>query len=124
MGSLRALHFVTVYQLAMVAALTLGSLWLWPAAALAVLVGGAFGTLNFWALRLLVQRTLEGGERKRKVVYAILLGSKLVVALAVMAGLMLVLRIDPLGFALGLSSMFLAVAAAVGHVALVKTPQT
>lgn len=123
MGSLRVLHLVTVYQFATVAAFALGSLWLWPAGALAVSLGGVFGILNFWALRVLVQRTLAGGERKRKVVYAIVLGSKLVVALAVMASVVLVLRVDPLGFALGLSSMFLAIAAAVGHVTLARAPQ-
>lgn len=124
MFTTRVLTLVTQYQLG--ATIVAGALtvWLWPAGALAVFVGGAFATLNFWGLRVLVERTLSAAGR-HKIVYGLLLAIKLALALGVMAGLLLVLRLHPLAFALGLAASSVAgLGLGIGHVFVTQKAPT
>lgn len=103
----RVLTLVTLYQLGATLVVGVLTAWLWSAGALAVFVGGAFATVNFWGLRVLVERTLKAAG-KHKIVYALMLAFKLALALGVMAGLLIVLRLHPLAFALGLAASSVA----------------
>ena len=121
MWNARLLGLVTLYQLATVLVLSAATFWLWRAGALAVFLGGGFGALNFWGLRLLAERTFDGG--KPKVLYAVLLAFKMVLALAVMAGLLIILKLHPLAFGVGLSALFFGVTFAMAHVRATQKPQ-
>ena len=119
----RVLTLVTWYQLAAVAAGSALSLWLWPTHVVGFLLGGAFATLNFWGLRILVERT-AAVKGRRKGIYGLLLAFRMVLALALMAVLLLVFRVHPLEFALGLASTFVGVTLAMSHVAFTHKAPT
>ncbi len=119
----RALSLVTAYQLACAALAAVLTFWLWRPATVAVLVGGGFGTLNFWGLRLLAERALMG-EGKHKLLWGLLLAMKLALALALLAALLVVLRLPPLGFALGLSTMIVGMMLAMAHVIVIPKAPT
>ncbi len=120
MTTLRALSLVTAYQLACAALAAVLTFWLWRAATVAVLAGGGLGALNFWGLRLLAERALMG-RGKHRLLWGLLLAVKLALVLAVVAALVIFLRLPPLGFALGLSTMIVGMMLAMAHV--IATPK-
>jgi hypothetical protein len=103
------------YQLAAVAVLGAVTLALWPAIAPGTVAGGIVMAANFWFLRTMATRIFTGPADRAKAVYAVLLGMKLVLALAAIAVLVLLLELDPVGLALGLSTLFIGVGAATVH---------
>ncbi len=114
MVSWRILNLVSIYQMAALALVSAVAYFASPTHTLAVFIGGAFGTVNFWALRHLVQAGFgRGGQHK--MLYIVFLGFKMVTALAVMAGLLIILKLHPLAFATGLSTMFVGLMVAVMH---------
>ncbi len=121
MVSPRMLTRASWYQAASTAALTLLGLWLWPHQALAIFAGGALMTSNFVAMRVLLLRALAG--RKRKLAYGIALASKFAVVLGALAVLVLVLEIDPVGIAIGMSSLFIGIGLAAAHGAFDTEPE-
>ncbi len=119
----RTLGLVTLYQLACAVLAAVLTFLLWRPGAVGVLLGGGFGTLNFWGLRLLAERALLG-EGKHKLLWGLLLAVKLALALALMAALLIVLRVHPLAFALGLSTMIIGMMLALAHVILTPKAPT
>jgi hypothetical protein len=109
------------YQAASTAVFALLSLWLWPALALAIGVGGALMTANFWAMRVFLARALAGSNRR--LAYGIALSVKFVVVLGLLAVLVLVLQIDPIGIAIGMMSLFVGIGLAVAHGAFDSEPE-
>lgn len=110
----RILDIAIRYQLAAATAASLLSLVFWHDGALGVLSGGALMAGNFWFLKSLMGQLLVGSTRSRAV-YAVMLGLKLAVALAAMAFLVLVVRVHPLGLALGMATMFAGLGLGVAH---------
>ena len=113
MVSPRMLTRASWYMAASAVALTLLGLWLWPHQALAIFAGGALMTSNFVAMRFLLVRALQG--KKRKLAYGLALAVKFAVVLGIMAILVLVFEIDPMGIAIGMSSMFIGIGLATAH---------
>lgn len=113
MVSPRMLTRASWYQAASTVALTLLGLWLWPHLAIAIFAGGLLMTSNFAAMRFLLVRALKG--KKRKLAYGIALSSKFAVVLGALALLVLVFDIDPMGIAIGMSSLFIGIGLATAH---------
>jgi len=113
MATLRSLTLITWYQAGAVLLASLASLAWSPTRALAALVGGALMTANFWALRVLAARALLGA--RPKLAAGIALVAKFAVIAGAMAVCILVLHLDLLGFAIGMSSLFIGIAAATVH---------
>jgi hypothetical protein len=113
MVSPRMLNRASWYQAASTVALTLLGLWLWPHLAIAIFAGGLLMTSNFVAMRYLLVRALQA--KKRKLAYGIALSSKFAVVLGVMALLVLYFEIDPMGMAIGMSSLFFGIGLATAH---------
>jgi hypothetical protein len=113
MLSLRLLRLASTYQLLSTALVGLGVALVWPDKATAVVAGGLVMSVNFWALRTLVHKTLTPGAGRA--FYALALGLKLVAVFAVLAFLILGLRLDPVGVMAGLCTLFLGLFPAVLH---------
>ena len=113
MPSPRYLTWVTRYQAATVILLTGACFVFWPDRALALLSGGVLMTANFWALRFFAARALLG--ERPKLASGLVLVLKFVAVSALMAVCLLVLKLDVLGFALGLASLFVGIALATLH---------
>jgi len=119
MATLRNLTLTSWYQAAAVAVMTLAFLALSPSRALAVLVGGTIMVANFLALRYFAAKALLGS--KPKLAAGVALVVKLVVVAGLMAFCILVVKLDVLGFAVGMSSLFIGVLLAMVHLAF--TPE-
>jgi len=113
----RALILTTWYQIPVLALASLASAYLWPEGALAILVGGLLMGGNFWAIRVLVAKVFTA--EKPKTSYAILLAGKFVLVMALIPLLLWALELDPLGFAVGLATVFAGVGLSVVHTHLV-----
>lgn len=114
----RILHLISRYNFLAVVVATLGAAWLWPSGALGVAVGGIFAGGNFAATCMLARRSFLP-EQRRQVVYALGLAVKMVVALAVLAVLVHVLRLHPLAIATGLATLLIGIVLAGVHLSLV-----
>ncbi len=113
MVSKRVLVLASAYQLGAALVGWLLSLWLWPELMSAVLFGGLLMTLNFWALRYFADKAMGGSQPK--VAYALLLGFKLVATMGLLTLAILVLRLDAVGIAGGLSTLFVGIGLATAH---------
>jgi hypothetical protein len=113
MATLRNLTLTSWYQAATVIFMTLVSLLLSPTRSLAVLTGGTIMVLNFLALRFFAARALLGA--KPKLAAAMALIAKLFIVAGLMAFCILVMKLDVLGFAVGMSSLFVGVFLAMIH---------
>jgi len=104
MNATPILRRVSLYQLASLSAVAILALVFRPQALLSLLAGGLLMAVNFWLLRALGQKAFSGARAKMG--YALLLAVKMVVVLGLMAFFVLVLRVDPLAFAVGLATLF------------------
>ena len=121
-SSVRLLLRVSIYQIAAVLVMSLASLWLWPNRAIAVLSGGGLMALSFWALRFFAAGALT--QKRAKLAYGIGLAIKLVVVMALVALFILVLKLDVLGFAIGMSSLFFGIGLATLHEIVSRAPES
>jgi hypothetical protein len=113
MNDPRLLRLANLYQLVaagLLAALMLATI---PAYALPVLAGGLLMAANFYFLRMLVSRTLQPGGMRA--LYAIGLMLKFFAVMGIMAALLLGAKLDPVGFAIGLGSLFAGIMLAMVH---------
>lgn len=113
------LHIAGNYQLGAVAVLSAASLAWWPQGAVGVVAGGLLMAANFWLLKLLANRLTANGPNGTKIVYGLMLASKMVVVLGIMAALVLVFEVHPIGIAVGMASMFIAVGLSAAHMIFV-----
>ena len=113
MATPHMLHLTGRYQLGVLAILVPFALWQAPRFGLGVLLGGLLMALNFLLLRHLAARTFAGD--RRRLLYAVALAVKLVAVMAVMAFVVLVVRVEPAGLATGLATLFLGLGAAMLH---------
>lgn len=113
MASFRLLRLASLYQLAGLAALLPVVAFVWPRGMGGVLLGGLLMAANFWLLRFLLARAFGGSQPK--VAYALALGFKLVLVLGLMAVLVLVVRVDAIGLAAGLATLFVGIMGATVH---------
>jgi small-conductance mechanosensitive channel len=113
MVSLRVLTLAGIYQGASAVVFWALSLWLLPQRHVAVLVGGGLMALNFVALRWLGTRAMNA--ENRKLAYGLALAFKLIAIMGLMAVLVLVIRIDAIGLALGLSTLFVGIGLGTAH---------
>ncbi len=120
MVSKRVLVLASAYQLGATVGAGLLSLWLWPEGMTAVLFGGLLMTLNFWALRFFAAKAMGGSQPK--VAYALLLAFKLVATMGLLALAILLLHLDAIGVALGLSTLFVGIGFAVAHQSFSQPP--
>ena len=118
----KMLQTASHYQLVSVGFLALASAALWPAGALGVLAGGLLMAGNFWFLKTMVHRVFDGPADKAKAVYAVLLAFKFVAALGLLALLILVLEVHPIGVAVGMASLFVGIGLGLVHHALKPPP--
>ena len=116
MISERILSLTSLYQLGVLALLSLVGLVLWPSHLAGICGGGGLMALNFWGLRYLMKRIM--GDGSARVFWAMLLASKTVLVMALLALWMLVVGMDAFGVALGLSTLFFGIGLAVTHQAL------
>jgi hypothetical protein len=110
MNSTQILRRVSWYQMASLAVLALGALVFRPHALPPLFAGGLLMALNFWLLRTLTRKAFS--SPKPKIAYALLLAIKMVAVLGVMAFLILVVRLSPIPFALGLATLFVGLGVA------------
>ena len=122
MNDPRLLRLANLYQLVSAGVLAVVMVFAVPAWALATFIGGVVMAANFWAIRLLVARTLQPGGMRA--LYAVGLMIKFFLVMGVMAALLLGLKLDPVGFALGLASLLTGVMMAMAHQALLLKPST
>ena len=113
MISTRTLGVANMYQLAALAAVSLIALWLRPEAVASILEGGLVMAVNLAAARFLATRALGSGSAR--MVYLLGLALKFVVLLGLVTVIMTQLQPDFLAFMLGLSTLFVGMAAAVLH---------
>jgi len=104
------LRRVSLCQIAALVVLALATLAFRPAALAPLVAGGVLVALNFWLLVVLGHKAFSG--KKRGVAYA-LLATKTAAMLGLMAVFVLVLRLDPVPFAVGLATLFVGLAGAV-----------
>ena len=120
MNDPRLLRLANVYQLvsaavvAGVMALTIRSY------AIPVLAGGVLMAANFYSLRMLIMKTLQPGGLRA--LYAVGLMIKFFAVMGIMAALLLGLKLDPVGFAIGLSSLLTGLMCAMAHHSLLAQP--
>ena len=114
----RVLYIAGKYQLGAVVALSAASLAWWPQGAVGVLTGGLLMAANFWMLRVLAFRLAQNGPDGKKIVYGLMLASKMVVVLGIMALLVLVFEIHPVAIAVGMASLFVAICLSAAHMIL------
>ncbi len=122
MNDPRLLRLANLYQLVSAGVLAVVMVFVAPHLALAVFLGGSVMAANFYAIRLLVSRTLQPGGMRA--LYAVGLMFKFFLVMGVMAALLLGLKLDPVGFAIGLGSLLSGTMMAMTHQALLVKPST
>lgn len=80
-------------------------------------VGGLYAVLNWLAMRWLGKRLMVANDRGR-LLWATLLGAKMVIAMLVVWGIMSTGVVDPVGFLIGLGGLVLGILGATFHAAL------
>ena len=120
----RMLNIASIYQVACVAILALGSLFLWPEGALGVLAGGLVMAGNFWFLKTMMARLMSSTENRGKLIYAIALATKFVGVFAILGLLIVVFEVNALGIALGMMSLFVGIGLGAVHVSLSRSEAT
>jgi hypothetical protein len=120
MNDPRLLRLANLYQLVAAGILAVVMLAALPAYAIPVAAGGVLMAANFYFLRLLVSRTLQPGGMRA--LYAVGLMLKFFAVMGIMAALLLGAKLDPVGFAIGLGSLFLGLMLAMVHQALLAKP--
>jgi hypothetical protein len=119
MFSPHLLALISRYQLAAVALAAALTLVLWTEAAPGVVLGGAVMAGNFWIMRTALQKLVGDGTSSRaKLLYGLFLVSKFFLVMGALALLVLVVRVHPLGIAVGMLSLFVGIGLAVAHRAL------
>jgi hypothetical protein len=113
---LRALELSTRYQIPILLLATVASVGLWPEGAAGVLIGGILMGANFWLIRFLLGKVFLSEQPKTG--YVIMLGGKFVAVMGAIPLLMWAFDLHPLGFALGLMTVFVGIGCAVVHVQL------
>src|SRR3954463_16475446 len=103
----RLLRLANLYQVASAGLLALVMVLVARERALPVLAGGLLMAANFYALRVLVARTLKPGGMRA--LYAVGLMIKFFGVMGLMAALLLGLKLDPIGFMIGLCSLIVGV---------------
>lgn len=82
-------------------------------------VGGVYAVLNWLAMRWLGKRLAVANDRGR-MLWAALLGAKMVIAMLVVWGIMATGVVDPTGFIIGLGGLVLGILGATFHAALAR----
>jgi hypothetical protein len=123
MMSPQLLRSISRYQLIMVAVFSAASLVFWLEAAPGVLAGGLVMAGNFWVMRRALEKLTDAGAANRtKVLYGLFLVTKFFLVMGALALMVLVLRLDALGIALGMLSLFVGIGLGVAHHALRRAP--
>lgn len=118
MVSIRTLTLANMYQLATLAVVA-GLAWLgWRDGLSGLLLGGAITSLNFMLMRTLGARVLA--STGPKAAYALALGLKFMVLLALVAVTMIYIQPNVVAFALGMGTLFVGVALSMLHQACVS----
>lgn len=113
MVTLSTLRLALLYQIAVAGVATLLSVVFWSIGTSGLFLGGLVMALNFWALNFLAARVFQNGQTKGA--YVIALAFKMVLAMAVIAGILHFFHPYPVAFALGLGSLFLGIGLALLH---------
>ena len=116
MLSPKMLLLASRYQGASVATLCLVTMLIDPNMSLGIAGGGLLMAGNFWVMRVLLIKAF--GDSKPSAAYALLLIPKFGFTLVAMWALVSVLKLDPAGIALGLSTLFLGIGLGVTHLSL------
>ena len=116
MVTVKSLELISRYQLGIVALLAGLCLTFVPELAFSTILGGALMAANFALLKWLMQRAMRG--QKNATLYIILLMTKLFAVLAIIGLLLHYSLIQPLGFVLGLATLFVAMLFAAIHATL------
>ena len=116
MVSAKNLELISRYQLGVVAIIGALCMIFIPEIAFSTILGGALMAANFGLLKWLMKRAMSG--QKNALIYALLLGTKLIAVLGIIGLLMHYTLIHPVGFALGLTTLFVAMFLTAIHTAL------
>jgi hypothetical protein len=122
MNDPRLLRLVNLYQFASALVMALGAIFIVPDRAMSVFCGGLLMGANFFALRVLIKRTLTPGSNMRAL-YAVGLMFKFFAVMGVMAALLIGAKLDAVGFMIGLCSLFIGVAIGMLHMSAIARPQ-
>ena len=115
----RMLHVASVYQVGAAAAMCLIAAGVWPHGLAGVAAGGLIIMVNFWLLRRLIGRITDTDTPQgQKAAFSLVLGIKFVVLMGLIALSVTLLGADPVGLALGMASLFVAVGCAMLHTML------
>ena len=116
MVNAKNLELISRYQLLAVALLGTLCLIFVTEVAWSAILGGALMAANFALLKWLMRRAISG--QKSAALFALMLGFKLVAVLGVIGLLMPFSLIHPVGFTLGLSTLFIAMVLSAIHTSL------
>ena len=117
----RMLHLTSRYQLAVLAVMSIGSLFIDRELATGLLAGGTVMGANFWLMRYLLFKAVGGA--KPSGAYALLLGLKFGIMLAALWVLVGVLELHPMGISLGMVTLFIGIGLGLMH-SLLQPEQT
>ncbi|MBJ81109.1 MAG: hypothetical protein CMH60_07325 [Myxococcales bacterium] len=116
MVNAKNLELISRYQLLAVALLGTLCLIFVTEVAWSAILGGALMAANFALLKWLMRRAISG--QKSAALFALMLGFKLIAVLGVIGLLMHFSLIHPVGFTLGLSTLFIAMVLSAIHTSL------
>ena len=120
MLSPKVLSLISRYQLAALAVMAIGALFVDREVAIGLLAGGVLMGVNFGLMRFLLFKAM--GQEKPSAGYGLLLGLKFAVVLGVMWFLVSVLLLHPTGVALGLFTLLIGIGLGTAH--LLIQPET
>jgi hypothetical protein len=107
---------ISRYQILVVALGGLATLALWPEATLGLVGGGGVMAGNFYLMhRALARITDNTTSRRAKLVYGFFLIGKFFLVMGALALLVLVLKLHPMGIALGMMSLFVGIGLGIAH---------
>jgi hypothetical protein len=116
MLSPQLLLVISRYQVLVVALAGLVTLFAWPEATPGLVAGGLIMAANFWLMHQALNRLLDASaSRRTKLIYGLFLVLKFFLVMGALAVLVVVLRLHPMGIALGLLSLFAAIVLGVFH---------
>jgi hypothetical protein len=118
MLSERTLTLTQIYQAASSVCVAAVCAWLWPQAFSGICAGAVLMALNFWALRLVGKRLFGPQASPKKATYAVMLLMKQVAALVLMSVVLMVLKPDIAGLAVGMTTVFAGILLSMLHQAV------
>ena len=121
MNDPRLLRLANLYQVASAGVLALVMFFVSRDRTIAVLCGGLLMAANFYSLRVLIKKTLQPGGMRA--LYAVGLMLKFFAIMGIMALCLITLKLDAIGFMIGLCTLLTGTAIAFAHQSISIRPR-